>query len=44
MEVKDIIDGIVDMLEMSEMCIEVTENIMIASLDNDKFKITVEKI
>lgn len=41
MEVEDIIEGIVDMLGMSEMDIKEQENVIIAVLDEKKFKITV---
>lgn len=44
MDREDIIDGIVDILNMSEMCVEVDNNIIEASLDDKKFKITVEEI
>ena len=44
MDREDIIDGIVDILDMSEMSVKVEENIIEASLDDKKFKITVEKI
>ena len=44
MDREDIIDGIVDILNMSEMSVEVEENIVEASLDNKKFRITVEEI
>lgn len=43
MNTSDIIDGIVDMLDMSEMDIETENNVIEASLDGKKFKITVEK-
>ena len=44
MDREDIIDGIVDILNMSEMSVEVEENIVEASLDNKKFRITIEEI
>ena len=44
MDREDIIDGIVDILDMSEMSVKVEENIIEASLDDKKFKITVEEI
>lgn len=44
MEVEDIIDGIVDILDMSEMDIETENNVIEASLDGKKFRITVEEV
>lgn len=44
MEVKDIIEGIVDMLGMSEMDIEEQGNVIVAALDEKKFRITVEEV
>ena len=44
MDREDIIDGIVDILNMSEMSVKAEENIIEASLDDKKFKITVEEI
>lgn len=44
MEVEDIIEGIVDMLDMSEMDIETENNVIEASLDGKKFRITVEEV
>ena len=44
MDREDIIDGIVDILNMSEMSVKVEENIIEASFDDKKFKITVEEI
>lgn len=44
MDREDVIEGIVDILDMSEMSVEVDNNIIKASLDDKKFKITVEEI
>lgn len=44
MDREDIIDGIVDILSMSEMSIKTENNIIEASLDDKKFKITVEEL
>ena len=44
MDREDIIDGIVDILNMSEMSVETENNIIKASLDGKKFKITVEEL
>ncbi len=44
MDREDIIDGIVDILNMSEMSVETENNIIEASLDGKKFKIIVEEI
>lgn len=44
MDREDIVDGIVDILNMSEMSVETNNNIIEASLDDKKFKITVEEI
>lgn len=44
MDREDIIDGIVDILNMSEMCVETENNIIEASLEGKKFRITVEEI
>ena len=41
---EDIIDGIIDILDMSEMSVEVENGVIKASLDDKKFKITVEEI
>lgn len=44
MNTSDIIEGIVDILAMSEMSIETENNVIEASLDGKKFKITVEEV
>lgn len=44
MDREDIIDGIVDILNMSEMSVETENNIIEASLGDKKFKITVEEL
>lgn len=44
MDREDIIDGIVNILNMSDMCVETENNIIEASLDDKKFKIIVEEI
>lgn len=44
MEVEDIIEGIVDILGMSEMSIETKNNVIEAVLDGKKFRITVEEV
>lgn len=44
MNASDIIEGIVDILAMSEMSIETENNVIEAALDGKKFKITVEEV
>lgn len=44
MNTSDIIEGIVDMLSMSEMSIETENNVIESSLDGKKFRITVEEV
>lgn len=44
MDLEDIIEGIVDMLGMSEMDIETENNVIEAALDGKKFEITVEEV
>lgn len=44
MGVSDIIEGIVDMLGMSEMDIEEQDNVIVAALEEKKFRITVEEV
>lgn len=44
MEVEDIVEGVVDMLGVSEMDIKTENNIIEATLDGKKFRITVEEV
>lgn len=44
MKVEDIIEGIVDMLDMSEMDIKTENNVIEVSLDGKKFRITVKEV
>lgn len=44
MDKEDIVDGIIDILNMSEMAIASENGVIEASLDDKKFKITVEEI
>lgn len=44
MDTEDIIYGITKILNMSEMIIETNDNVIIAELDEKKFRIKVEDI
>lgn len=44
MDTEDIIYGITKMLDMSEMLIEANDDVIIAELDDKKFRIKVEDI
>lgn len=44
MDTEDIIYGITEILDMSEMIIETNDNVIIAELDGKKFRIKVEDI
>lgn len=44
MDREEVIDGIIDILDMSEMSITSEDGVIEATLDDKKFRITVEEI